>query len=160
MTILFAAGQVLTAAQLNALVPVTAVKLADETLNNVTGLQNDDELLWAVSASSTYLLHLSISYNSGTTPDIKFGWSVPASTTMKWRVIGADTAGAVILTSGLTESSVQPIGGAGADTHLLVEAVITVSTTAGNVTLQWAQNTANVSNTIVRAGSAGYLVKT
>lgn len=139
---------------------VYARKTANETVNNSAVLQNDDELSWAVVASGVYRLELHLIYDTGTTPDLKIGWTFPAGLTMVWGGIYADTAGAVALVSGNIQTTAQSIGGAGAaairGAHFW--GIVTVST-AGTLQLQWAQDTANATDTIVRAGSDGLLTR-
>lgn len=138
--------------------PVVARKTADETVNNSSALQNDDVLAAAVVASATYTFLLVVHHNSNATADIKFGWTVPTGTTMVWGDVIVNTAGSLTVAANLTQSSVQAIGGTAGDSFQAFRGVIIVSTTAGTVQLQWAQNTADVSNTKVLAGS--YLILT
>jgi hypothetical protein len=131
--------------------PVTARKTVDETVNNSATLQNDDELFVAVEASLTYDFEAEIFYNSGTTPDFKFGWTFPAGLTMTYSVYAA--GGAVFLGYSEIQTSVPVIDGQGAAVAALLKGTVIVFSTAGTLQLQWAQNTANASNTVVAAGS-------
>lgn len=136
------------------------LKTADETVNNSTTLQNDNDLLVAVQKSTEYLLRLHLEVDSNTTADFKFALILPSGATLIGTVFSdanpslsavaqvADLASghAVIL-------SVNP-------TVIEVVAKLIMSTTAGNVQLQWAQNTADVSDTIVREESYLEIVET
>lgn len=124
-------------------------KTATETVNNSTTLQNDNELILPVLANEVWVFKLSVLYRSATTPDIKFGWTVPAGTTMSWAL--NDTAQAVF-----DESGAGQVAGAGSSTTSIagnVNGIIFVGSTAGNVNLQWAQNVLEVSDTKVLLGS-------
>lgn len=133
--------------------PVFARKTSDETVNGSAALQDDNELTVAVEASATYLLELHLIQNSGATPGFKLSFSIPTGAT--W-VSGSYNAGSSVANE---QFGVMPlvglsgITGAGANSLLIVRSLITISTTAGSVTLQWAQNTSNASDTIVRSGS-------
>jgi hypothetical protein len=155
----FVAGQILTAALLIAGVPIAVRKTADQTVNNSTVLVNDSELFWTPPVSTTYQLRLVLYYNSGTVPDIKAGWSLPAGATLTWGALYVNTAGGLTVIGNLGAGTLS-IGGLGAEANAEFHGILTMGSTAGNVQLQWAQDTANASNTIVRANSHGYLIKT
>lgn len=139
---------------------VIANKTADETVNNSATLQNDDFLSWAVAANATYLLRLQLFYSTAATPNIKIGWTFPASLTMKVGVIGIDTTSAFVSNSGYDQTTVISFGpGTSPERMVVVFARVNVSATAGTLQLQWAQNTANASNTIIRDGSHGVLTR-
>lgn len=152
-----AAGAKLRASVLSSLItevrPVAVRKVADETVNNSSVLQNDDELFVPMSANAVYDFFVIIHHNSGGTPDIKFGWTVPSGTTMVWGGYIVNTAGAFTVVANLSQSSTASIGGTGSDSFQMFQGTIVTSSTAGTLQLQWAQDTANASNTIVRAGS-------
>ncbi len=157
LTTLPASGAKLRASVLSSLITevrtVFARKTSDETVNNSTTLQNDDALFVAVEANAVYDFLIAIHHNSGGTPDIKFGWTVPASTTMVWGGFIVNTAGAFTVAANLSQTSVVSIGGTGSDSFQAFQGVVVTSGTAGTLQLQWAQDTLNASNTIVRAGS-------
>jgi hypothetical protein len=150
-----AAGAKLRASVLSSLItevrPVTVRKTTNETVNNSTTLQNDDELFIAVEASVTYDFEAEIIYNSGATPDLKFGWTFPSGLTMFYAVYAA--GGGTFLGYNEIETSVPAVDGAGAAVGVLLKGTVIVSSTAGTLQLQWAQNALNASNTIVQAGS-------
>lgn len=124
-------------------------KSADETVNNSAVLQNDDALFFAVTANEVWSFAIHLPFRSGTTPDIKFGWTVPTGATMLWDHHTGYDGGPFI------ESSVWPQQGAGAATTTTVSfwGNVFVGANAGNVQLQWAQNTANASDTKVLKGA-------
>lgn len=164
LTTIPAAGSKLRGGTLNSLITevrgVYARKTADETVNNSTTLQNDDHLLVSVAANAVYDFKLILHYNSGTTPDLKVGWSVPSGTTMVWGGYIADTTGAVTSVAALTQTSVQAIGGSGSNIYQFFSGVVVTSTTAGTLQLQWAQNTLTASDSKILAGSELTLIRT
>lgn len=168
----FLALEELTAANLNAaftavttsvtaITPLFVRKTSDETVNNSAVLQNDDALLLAMSASSTYLLDLRLIVNSGTTPDFKFTFTVPASTTGSIQIFEGSTpsTAAAVLQGPFSLTATSATSGIAGDQIILVQGVVVVSSTAGNLQFQWAQNTANASDTKVKANSYMMLQK-
>lgn len=150
----------LSVAQLQALIGyMTVEKTVDETVNNSVDFQDDDHLTLAVGASDKWALEYHIRYSSGTTPDIKFTFSVPASGWMY--IVTSSRLGPA--TDGATGTTITSFGnadtiaiagaGAGAERQLIMWATYYGGGTAGNVTLRWAQNTQNASDTIVYSRS-------
>ena len=160
----YVANEVLTAANLNTSAnPYVALKTANETVNNSTTMQNDDELLVNAAISSTYLVELFIMYSSVTqTPDIKFGFTFPAGATFTWAMLGITPTNAnqdtglqagYARTATVTGSGTRSLGTMASDLTATVTGVFAMSTTAGDLRLQWAQNNATAENTQVLANS-------
>jgi hypothetical protein len=139
---------------------VTVVKTAAEIQNNVVNptatLQPDDELFFAIGANETWTYRFVVQINSPAAADLKFSVTAPGGATCTTGVINAeDTVTAANLGCGVSSGIMNT-----ATTDEVYEIVGTVVNggTAGNVTLQWAQNTANAANSTSRAG--GYLFAT
>lgn len=154
-----AAGAKLRASTLSALVgearPKYVRKTADETVNNSAVLQADDQLTLAVAASTTYRFLLRLIVNTNATADFKMLFTFPSGTGMSWDIfVGSnpDTAAAG-LQGPFTDVTTAAVSGVAADQTLHIVGFIITSTTAGNMGLTWAQNTANVSNTTVKTNS-------
>ena len=134
-------------------------KTANETVNNSNTLQNDDTLLVALSANEVVAFMCFIIIDSGTTPDFQAAFTVPAAATLAWGQAGLasqNTASAFTYSVAVTVSGTAvAMGGVGAGSPMSVMLVGTVANgaNAGNLQLQWAQNTANASDTIVYANS-------
>lgn len=136
-------------------------KTADETVNNSTALQDDDELKVQLGASDVWAFELALFLtNASATSDYKIAFTVPAGATMVWGP-HLDN-GSPCWDSGLTtstpvtpktEATTHTFGGRAGDSFLFLRGVIIMSSTAGTVQLQWAQNTQTVENTKVRKGS-------
>lgn len=133
--------------------PPFARKTADETVNGSAALQDDNELIVGAAADATYLLELQATQNSGATPGFKLSFSLPSGATWLHGRFNAGSSAANEQFGLMPLVGLSGITGAAADSLLVVRALITISSTAGNVTLQWAQNTSNASNTVVRSGS-------
>lgn len=154
----FVAGQKLRASDLNtaftAVTSLKAIKTIDEKVNNTTTLQADDELFVAVAANATYAMRCQVFFNSGVTPDIKFGWTGPAGAAMRWGSL--DTFNTPWGQKDI--GNALAIGAAGSDEFALFVGLLQVAGAGGNLQLTWAQNGATVSDTWVRAKS--YIVLT
>lgn len=136
---------------------VFARKTANQTVNNSTTLVNDTHLSWAVVANAVYELDLHPVYSSSTVADIKFGWTFPTGLTMTWEYVGITLAGALTVAGGLTQTSVLAQGGTGGVVPVVFTGIVIVGSTAGTLRLQWAQNTAEASNTVMQTGAHGRL---
>ncbi|MER6236549.1 hypothetical protein ABT185_10845 [Streptomyces clavifer] len=123
-----------------------ARKTADESVTSSTTLQNDNHLLLPVVANATYSLFLMCIFSGSTVGDIKFDWTVPSGTVLRW----SDQTGA----SGLnTDADVYSAPGGATQVAFQIWATVVTSSTAGNVTFRWAQNASDATATIVRANS-------
>lgn len=162
LTTIPSAGAKLRGSVLSAIINESRIipvrKLLDQTRTNNT-LTNDTELFVPVVATGVYLLESHIVQNSGTTPDFKVGWTFPTGLTMSWRCIAVDTTSAIVSTGGFDQTTVVSFGGIAGDAHISLYGTVTAGANAGTLQLQWAQNTTNASNTIVRAGSTLWLTR-
>jgi hypothetical protein len=131
------------------------IKTADENLTSNTTLQDDDELAIAVRASAWYGLNGMIRYAAGTTGDIKFGWSGPASAALQWAWSGVDTSLASTNTGELGIGDSSALGGAGSSFTQIARLTgfLQVAGTAGTLTFRWAQNTSDGTASSVKTGS-------
>lgn len=131
---------------------VSALKLSDQTVNNSTTFVNDNDLFCALAASASYAYELHLTQNSNGTANFKLNFTLPAGATMVrsnyWNATGAGGQH-----GSFTGTTVGGLTGAAGDAALDMWGYLTTSTTTGNLQLQWAQSTANVSDTIVRSGS-------
>lgn len=125
-------------------------------VNNVTVLVNDPLQAVALDAGATYKFQAVQFYDSSAVADIKFAFTVPAFTAFRWGGIGAGVAGTTDIQVGTatTSGGVLAFGGNGVGTTVtaILEGFITTSA-AGNLQLQFAQNAADPTNTVLRNGS-------
>ena len=131
-------GEVLTGVGEKLPVKTTVNKGANEGIINSAVMQNDDALVLSLLANTRYTFTLvcrAIADNA--TPDMDIGWSLPAGATMGW---GDEGHG---LTS-LNESSEPTLPCTAVEEVYTFTGFINVSSTAGNMQLQWAQNIATV----------------
>lgn len=125
-------------------------------VNNTTALVNDPLQVVALATGATYKFQAVEFYDSGTTADIKFAFTTPTFSAMRWGGIGAATTGLtdVQVNTANASGTALAFAGAGVGTILMlvIEGFIT-TTAAGNLQLQFAQNALEVANTTIRNGS-------
>ncbi|MBW4062252.1 hypothetical protein HJC99_06825 [Candidatus Saccharibacteria bacterium] len=127
------------------------IKPTDQIVTSSAAFVNDNALSFTVGPNETWTYNMTVFGNSGTTPDFKFSMSAPAGSSCVWGVSEAENADSNGNLSCGASSGL--ISGSGADEPYYITGTVTAGVTGGSVTLQWAQNTANAANTIVRAGS-------
>lgn len=152
------AGQRITASLLTSMLPITVSKPIDESVTSSTVLQNDDDLVLAVSANATYVMdgYIMASGAGVGTGDLKIDFTIPSGATMKYTSFGVTTASPAVQYEATVNanSTARAIGTNGStDMGSAIQAVITVGSTAGSVQLRWAQNTSSGTATILRATS-------
>lgn len=155
----FSAGQRLTAANLSGMQWQAVEQGEDQTVNNSTTVVSTNLSMTAV-AGARYKYQLLISYTSGSTPDIKFRWTVPTSGSLD-RFIQSGGTAATGSTENLTtlvsrrasEFTEVPAAGTSSSpvTLIYVEFGVIYGGVGGAVTFQFAQNTANASDTVVQS---------
>lgn len=124
------------------------VKDADETVNNSTTLQDDDELFFPVAANENWQFEGVFWFTSGGTPDIKYTFVGPTGAVGVFNIENLDVGG----------SDSEPLGNTipsngGTAVGIRFTGAIANGANAGNLKFQWAQLTADASNTTVLAGS-------
>lgn len=158
----FLPGQRLTSGLLASGQTALALKSAGQDVTNSTTFQNDAELAYPLLAGGVYRIRFVIfSLSANATPDLKTAWAVPSgSSGLKMCQGPTDTAAAFTSRTntaarmsghGFTTSVTYQV-----DTTAVAieeEGILTMGSTAGSVTLQWAQNTASTTATSVLAGS-------
>jgi hypothetical protein len=144
------------------LYPITAYKAAEtQVVNNSTVFVNDSHLFIAMQANAVYAIDGYFAWDTGNTGKIKFVCTVPAGAgSNQWTILAPDTSSTT--TTGVPNwqslagvGNTVARGGAGIGTFIggHVRGDVTTGGTAGNLTLQWAQNAAEAVNTRVKTGS-------
>jgi hypothetical protein len=128
------------------------IKTADEIVNNSAVLQDDDHLTLYMGANETWLIELKLFYESSTTADLQIAFSVPTDATLKGRMVGSELA-AGTYTDDFTNARIYNGAGATVESMVTGNFIYRGGANAGYLTLQWAQNTAEASDTKVLAGS-------
>lgn len=140
-------------------VPVVVLKTADETVNNSTTLQDDNHLVLAVGASDVWILDVLLGWSreSGGAQQSKYAFTVPVAATIighpGWSLTAQSAA--TDITSAQTLTGTMGTG----TTWLHFTALYVGGANAGNIQLQWAQNTAEGFNHYLKANSRIIAVK-
>jgi len=139
----------------------TIWKTADETVNNSATLQDDDALILALSASTTYRFEFELWYSTGAVPDFQFVPAYTGTQTATYHLTSFTVPAGTTSTREEVHTSFSTYNAtAGGGTHgwARVEGIL-ITNAAGNLKIQWAQNTADASDTKVLAGSRLSVVK-
>lgn len=134
----------------------------DITRNNTTTYLDSTDLVLPVLASAAYTFESCFFYDSSTTADVKIRISLPtgsAALISPWSSGTGATGG----TNAINQQGAAPVsnvvewiaGGIGTGSVMSIRPVgwINISTTAGNITVGFAQNTASAVNTLLKTGS-------
>ena len=155
----FLAGQVPTAAELNAVtdrLPIRArstsatTYVSNTTFSNVTGLSA------AVAANQVYKVRGRLKITgANTTHDVKVQFTLPAGATIEWSLYAittSQTANPVSVDMSSNSGSIAR-GTIGGTMTYLIDGFITTAGTAGTAQLQGAQNTSDPGTLSFDAGS-------
>jgi hypothetical protein len=146
-----------------------AFKSADEVVNNSTTFQADNHLFLAVEANKVYDGRLMLAYRAINNIDLKWRLTYPTGATLAYAMMApesgtnqTDTEGdvgwpgqglAASPTVGGVAGSHNTGGGTSIIVGMIVEFTLVVSSTAGSLALEWAQNTLTASDLTVLSGS-------
>lgn len=123
-------------------------------VNNTTTLAGDDQMVIAPTVSAVYEVRVHLIYNSGATPGFKTQISLPSGWTANgWSFLVKGSGTAVATGLAGSSAAVSGIVGQGADATYDSWGLLISSATSGSVRVQFAQNTANASDTLLKAGS-------
>jgi len=139
----------------------TVYKIADEIVNNSGTLQNDDDLLFAIGANEVWGFTITIDFLSDVAPDLKVAITVPTDCKLRARLLNVDSATlevTYLLASGGSSGRIDGRGTIDGTNNVIFSIVgfVVNGANAGNVQFQWAQQTAEASDTTVKKGS--YLI--
>ena len=122
-------------------------------VNNSTTLVNITGLAFAIAANEIWTFEITIWYSSNATANIKFAVTTPTGSTVRYTLIATVIDGAALYPQvNATASGTTGIAD-GAAAFAKIVGIVVNGATAGNVQAQFAQNTANVSDTTVLANS-------
>lgn len=126
-----------------------ARKTADQSVNNSTTLVNDTHLTVSMEANSTYVVEVVFSFVTLAAADLKTAFSIPSGATSHMMITGPDAQIGYVING--TTADQWPV----TDTteHAGHYHGVVVTTTAGTFRFQFAQLTAAVGNTTLKANS-------
>ena len=138
--------------------PNVVIKSANEDVTGTTTLQNDDELFFAMAASTRYAFKFYIHYSSPAAADFKFDLassavsppvavSVAVTYVTPDNTAGADMHEALNESVSITHTSVQTYG------YIEISGYVQNDSDAGNLRFRFSQATSNGGTTTVRRGS-------
>lgn len=164
----FNVGDVLAASDVNEYLVNTrfAVKPpspgGDTSRATNTTLTNDPDLSVAVDANKTYWCDIFLLYLSTSTANLKIAFTVPGSAVFTGGIhaypAGGSNVGLTPIDSGGPITGTQHIAGFAAfDGCARISGILATAASAGNFTLQWAQDTSAGTTTIMRGGSSMFL---
>jgi len=134
--------------------PITfKTKTVIETVNNNTTLQDDNELFLPMLPNFYYVFMLFNKFNSSSVADIRSSFIAPSGATGGHNEINAN--GSTLFAFGANSNQ----SGGGNDSGVILYGYVTMGSTAGNLQYQFAQATAEVSDTSVLAGAILRLYK-
>lgn len=155
------AGARITAAMIRGIAPLAAFKSGDETRTSNTTLTNDAALfLPNLAAGGQYFVVCSLDYEGGTggSSDMKWTWSLPSGATMRYHAWYLSASGTPSVQVGVTHAGADVVSavtaGSAALRAVTMVGTVLMSTTAGTLQLQWAQNTSSATPTNMHAQSA------
>lgn len=130
-----------------------ARKTADTSRNTTTTLADDTHLTWAIAANEEWNVKLGLwMVAANATPDIKVAITTPAG--------AAFTLSTIAFQAGSLSRILWNTSGTSAQIDLTTTAefyeltgIVANGGTAGNITMQWAQQTSDGGNTTVKKGS-------
>jgi hypothetical protein len=127
-----------------------AVKETDEAVTSSTTLQNDDDLKFYGEAGKYYEIDAMVEITNHASAGVDLKLDMPSGATFKGLVSGANVTTPPDTWDG-SEVNLSAVGVTADRLH--IKGVVKIGTTAGQVTLQWAQNTSTGSATTLKAGS-------
>ena len=130
-------------------------KTADEPVTSSAALQDDDQLLYTIAATGTYVFdaYLIATSAANAAGDLSLGFTAPTGT-LQYQGIGLDTT----LASGNTgtvntaSSGTLNYGLSTTATLIWIHGTL-IATATGTLQLQWAQQASNASASTVKSGS-------
>lgn len=158
----FVALQQLTAAQLNQLVPLCAVKGSNQSVTNSATLVNDSDIIFTLVANQTYHIAFHLLFSATTkVPNGKYNLSLTgtvASVGSATHVVAPTSpmpaGGAALYTIESGASNGANFGVDTAPVCVKLDGIFTGGGSGGTITLQFAQQTATAAtSTTILAGS-------
>ena len=148
-------GQVLASADVNSwFVPLVALKTSNQSVTSSTTPVNDTQLFLALPINTTYYIQGVVLFDAASGGDIKLNITVPTGATCN--VASNNRTLSAVAQNWLPMNTNQvSSAGSGAGTTLCISwfGIVTMSSTAGNTQVVWAQNTSNATATRVFTNS-------
>jgi hypothetical protein len=135
----------------------TVYKTDDESVTSSTAVQDDDHLTLTVAADAVYALDTFLDVEGDVDGDFKLTFTGPSGATGSWTPDGISNGNAnnigQIKRGRVALGTDDSVGVTGDGTIVTPRGQITTSSTAGSLTLRWAQNGSDETATTLKAGS-------
>ena len=131
-------------------------KTTEETKNNDAVTANDSMLTFSVAANTKYRFDMELFFTTTTAADFKYQFTGPVSPTyvaIRRDHVAAGTQTIVDFVDAAYLSTDVPVTGANGTGFIKMTGIIHNGANAGTVAFRWAQNTATVVDTVVKAGA-------
>ena len=133
----------------------TPLGATSTAVNNSTTLIDCTGVLLSLVASAVYEVEAWVTYQTAAAADLKIGWTIPSGATGLWGIggaaVGISTSEGDWKNNGANWTATNSVGGIGATTLECRPKGIIRTTSAGDLQMQFAQQTADASNTTIRA---------
>lgn len=157
----YSAGQRLRASLLRSAQSQVVRKTADESRAATTTLADDTHLVFAAEANAVYTMWGWVKYFADNTPDIKMQFTVPTGCLGEWAwimpgqaTLGGSVNGYSVRTESNDVNAVRTgYGTSDTQQNTPVSGIFRMSSTPGNIALQWAQNVSNATATTLYTDS-------
>lgn len=135
--------------------PTLVPKTVDETVTSSAALQDDDELTFPVTANTIYRVRGNFVYTVVTAEQIRFSPSLPAGATFTFDILGIGIAANLNFQwgTGNVDPALMGANASGVKAVAVIEGIIEIAGTAGDFTLQWAQNISGIVGSTMHDGS-------
>jgi len=139
-----------------------ARKTGNTSVTSSTAFIDDPHLLLPLLANEVFAFEGFLLYTGLTAGDLKLAFTVPASATGGWGVLGADdvttTNVEVSAFTAFGDANFVQVGALGSGTFagVFIQGTVVNSTTPGNLQLRWAQAASSGTSTTINANS--YLI--
>ena len=154
------AGQRGMASVLTAMQTQTAWKDGDTTIQSDSSLNDDPDLVLPVEANANYVIYGYLKYLGSTVGDFKYQLTGPTGATGSWGAYQLGPLGAT--TSQDAKESLRTTIGAprsvpsvstGSGQVIMITGFLRISSTAGNLVVQWSQDTSTAADTTLQSDS-------
>jgi hypothetical protein len=135
-------------------------KTADQSVTNSTTLVDDNQLFYPLQVGTSYYFEALIEFTATAGGDIQLAFTIPTAATLRWgpaNSIKIDPAGAIVVEGQTTTSGTAVSFGyatGGTRQQILIKGYVACGAIAGNLQLQFAQDTADAGPTTIRNGSS------
>lgn len=131
---------------------ITKIKASDQAITNDATVNDDNDLSFPIAASESWAFTIFLYVESGTTPDFKYAFTVPAGAVITH---GYNASQDEVATITVGTGEVQVACGASPSVDfILIKGTVINSTNAGTVQFRWSQATSNGTSTTVKKGSS------